>query len=195
MPTPCYHCENAPCINVCPVGASYHNQDGVVLIDHRRCIGCRMCIAACPYHRRFFNWGTPQYPPSTTFAEYTPDNPIPAKKGTAIKCVFCSHFLLMGKLPYCSSGCPMHAIYVGDLNEDLATNGTEIVQLTQFMADNDAFRYKEELGTQPRVYYLPGHGQMSGRASATDPRQLGQVQWTVGGYDQPIPVWPWGGGK
>ena len=195
MPTPCYHCENAPCCNVCPVGASYHNQDGVVLIDQRRCIGCRMCIAACPYHRRFFNWGDPKYPPGTVFAEYTPDTLIPAKKGTAIKCVFCSHFLLMGQMPYCTKGCPNHALYMGDLNEDLATNGQEIVQLSKFMSDNDAFRNKEELGTQPRVYYLPGHGQDVGRVDPADPRQLLPVHWTTGGYDQPISVWPWGGGK
>ena len=194
MPTPCYHCENAPCVNVCPVGATYHNQDGVVLIDQRRCIGCRMCIAACPYHRRFFNWGDPKLPAGAVFAEYTPDNPVPAKKGTTIKCVLCAHFLIMGKLPYCANGCPNHALYMGDLNEDVATNGTDVVQLTKFMSDNDAYRFKEELGTQPRVYYLPGHGQDVGRAS-TDTRQLQPVHWTVGGYDQPIGVWPWGGSK
>jgi hypothetical protein len=94
--------------------------------------------------------------------------------------MFCVHFLEMGKLPYCVSGCPMKALYMGDLNEDIASNGREVVSLRRFLDENDAFRYKEELGTQPRVWYLPGHGQENGR-SAQDTRKM------------PPPVWPWDG--
>ena len=193
MPTPCYQCENAPCINVCPVAATYHDKDGVVLIDHHRCIGCRMCMAACPYHRRFFNWGTPELPPEAAFAEYSPMYPVPAVKGTVIKCMFCAHLLRDGKLPYCVTGCPMKALYIGDLNENVASKGMEVVQLPQFLAENDAYRYKEELGTQPRVWYLPGHGQEFSR-KADDPRQFKPPEWSWGGegYNRRVGLWPWG---
>ncbi len=193
MPTPCFQCENAPCVNVCPVAATYHDQDGLVLIDHRRCIGCRMCMAACPYQRRFFNWGTPKLPPEAALAEYSPLYPVPAIKGTVIKCMFCAHLLRDGKLPYCVSGCPMKALYMGDLNEDIASNGVEVVQLSKFLAENDAYRYKEGLGTQPRVWYLPGHGQSFGR-KPKDRREFKPAEWTWGreDYDRQLSLWPWG---
>ncbi|MBI2830840.1 MAG: 4Fe-4S dicluster domain-containing protein [Chloroflexi bacterium] len=180
MPTPCYQCENAPCVNVCPVAATYHSKDGVVLVDHRRCIGCRMCMAACPYQRRFFNWGTPELPANAAFAEYSPFYPVPAVKGTVIKCMFCAHLLEDGKLPLCVMGCPMKALYMGDRNENIASNGVEVVELSRLLGENDAFQYKEDLGTQPRVFYLPGHGQNFGR-EASDHRPLKE------------PVWGWGG--
>lgn len=191
MPTPCFQCEHAPCINVCPVAATYHDNDGVVLIDHHRCIGCRMCMAACPYHRRFFNWGTPELPPEAAFAEYSPLYPVPAVKGTVIKCMFCAHLLRDGKLPICVTGCPMKAIYMGDLNENVASNGVEVVALSEFLSENDAYRYKEELGTQPRVWYLPGHGQDFGRR-ADDPRQFIEPEWSYGQNDDHRPgvLWP-----
>ena len=193
MPAPCYQCENAPCVNVCPVGATYHNEDGIVLIDHHRCIGCRFCMAACPYQRRFFNWGTPELPPEAAFAEYSPEYPVPAVKGTVIKCMFCAHFLREGRLPYCVVGCPMKALYMGDLNEDIASNGVEVVQLSKFLDENDAFRYKEELGTQPRTWYLPGHGQAFNR-HPDDIRQFKPPEWPWGGdgFNRRPGVWPWG---
>ncbi|MEE8420137.1 MAG: 4Fe-4S dicluster domain-containing protein [Dehalococcoidales bacterium] len=193
MPTPCYQCENAPCVNVCPVAATYHDQDGIVLIDHNRCIGCRMCMAACPYQRRFFNWSTPELPPEAALAEYSPLYPVPAVKGTVIKCMFCAHFLRDGKLPYCVTGCPMKALYMGDLNEDIASNGREVVQMSKFLDENNAYRYKEELGTQPRVWYLPGHGQDFGRGP-DDPRPFKPPTWAWGNKDdgKGINIWPWG---
>ncbi len=193
LPTPCYQCENAPCVNVCPVAATYHTEDGVVLIDHHRCIGCRMCMAACHYQRRFFNWATPEVPPEAAFAEYSPVYPVPAIKGTVIKCMFCAHFLEMGKLPYCVLACPRKVLYVADLVEDIASNGVEVVKLARLLDENNAFRYKEELGTQPRVWYLPGHGQLSGR-KPNDPRPLIPPVWGWGGegFDRKISVWPWG---
>ncbi len=193
MPTPCYQCENAPCVNVCPVAATYHDEDGVVLIDHNRCIGCRMCMAACPYQRRFFNWGTPELPPEAALAEYSPLYPVPAVKGTVIKCMFCAHLLRDGKLPLCVTGCPMKALYMGDLNEDIASNGREVVQMSKFLDENNAYRYKEELGTQPRVWYLPGHGQDFGRAP-DDTRPFKPPTWAWGNKDdgQGINIWPWG---
>ncbi len=193
MPTPCQHCENAPCTNICPVGATYHTKDGIVLIDHRRCIGCRMCMAACPYHRRFMNWGTPELPPEAAFAEYSPEHPMPAIKGTVIKCDFCPDLMRNGKLPYCVAGCPMKALYMGDLNEGIASNGVEVVQLYKFLDENNAYRYKEALGTQPRVWYLPGRGQLFGR-TPDDSRQFKPPEWAWGGegYDRKIGIFPWG---
>lgn len=194
LPTPCYQCENAPCVNVCPVAATYHDEDGVVLIDHNRCIGCRMCMAACPYHRRFFNWGTPELPPEAALADYSPLYPVPAVKGTVIKCMFCAHFLRDGKLPYCVTGCPMRALYMGDLNEDIASNGQEVVRLSRFLDDNNAYRYKEELGTQPRVWYLPGHGQEFGR-TPDDPHPFHRPTWDwgKGREERKKDIWPWDG--
>lgn len=192
MPAPCYQCENAPCVNVCPVGATYHDETGIVLIDHHRCIGCRLCMAACPYHRRFFNWGTPKLPPEAALTKYSPIYPVPAIKGTVIKCMFCAHMLRDGKLPLCVAGCPMEALYIGDLNEDLASNGVEVVELAKFLAENDAYHYKGDLGTQPRVWYLPGHGQKFGRKSLDD-RKLKPTEWSWEGEDfsRRRGVWPW----
>ncbi len=169
LPRPCMQCENAPCVKVCPVGASYHNDEGVVLIDHRRCIGCRLCMAACPYGARVFNWEQPENPPGALFADYRPEYPVPHLKGTVEKCMLCAHRTEDGKLPACAQACPMFAIYLGDLTEDIATNGKEVVKLSAFLAENHAFRLREELGTRPRVWYIPGHGQEYGR-EGTDRR-------------------------
>jgi molybdopterin-containing oxidoreductase family iron-sulfur binding subunit len=163
LPAPCMQCENAPCAKVCPVKATYYNDEGVVLINHKKCIGCRLCMAACPYHRRFFNWSHPEVPPEAHFAEYSPEYPVPPVRGTVIKCMFCAHHANMGKLPECVKGCLMGAIYFGDKEEGLVTNGVELLELDHMLAENNAYRFNEELGTKPRVYYLPGHGQKMGR--------------------------------
>ncbi len=88
-----------------------------------------------------------------------PEFPVPQKKGTVGKCVLCVHNTDVGKLPACVDACSMQALYVADMLTDVATNGSETVQLSQFLRDNDAVRYREELGTRPRVWYVPGHGQ------------------------------------
>jgi len=163
MPIPCMHCENAPCVKVCPVGATYHSETGTVLVDNRKCIGCRFCLAACPYDRRFFYWEKRDASPKDAFAEYSPEFPLPPRMGTANKCVLCESFTKDGKLPACIGGCPRGAMYFGDLETDVATNGQEVVPLKKMLAEHNAYRYKEELGTKPRVYYLPGHGQEQGR--------------------------------
>jgi molybdopterin-containing oxidoreductase family iron-sulfur binding subunit len=97
------------------------------------------------------------------------------------------------KLPFCVSGCPMKAIYMGEMKSDMATNGTDIVKLSRFLAENNAFRWKEELGTQPRVWFLPGHGEVFSRR-AQDDRPLMKPVWSWGGegFDKKIGVWPWG---
>jgi molybdopterin-containing oxidoreductase family iron-sulfur binding subunit len=177
MPTPCQQCENPPCVNVCPVGATFSTPEGTVLIDQERCIGCRICMAACPYDRRFFNWGDAPVPPEALLADYSAEHQIPAKRGTVMKCDFCPDMARAGTLPYCAQGCPNDAIYYGDLEEDVATNGTEIVSVSRFLSENDAYRLKEDLGTKPRVYYIPGHGEAVGRDAFTPDRQPTEWPW------------------
>jgi Fe-S-cluster-containing dehydrogenase component/Ni/Fe-hydrogenase subunit HybB-like protein len=177
VPTPCQQCQNAPCVNVCPVGATFSTPEGVVLIDQQRCIGCRLCMEACPYDRRFFNWGEPPVPPESTFMEYDPMHQSPAIKGTVMKCDFCPDMARSGRLPYCAQGCPNNAIYYGDLEEDVATNGKQVVKLSRLLAEDSAYRQKENLGTEPRVYYIPGHGEMIGRDAYTTGRMPTTWPW------------------
>lgn len=177
FPRICMQCENAPCTKVCPVEATYHNAEGIVLIDHDRCIGCRMCMAACPYGVRRFNWEKPPNPPGAALANYSPEYPIPHRQGTVEKCMLCAHRAKDGKIPACADACPMFALYFCDLTEDLATNGKEVVQLSRLLSDNNAYRLKEELGTRPRVWYLPGHGQEHGRAIDDTRSALKPLTW------------------
>jgi molybdopterin-containing oxidoreductase family iron-sulfur binding subunit len=178
VPTPCQQCQNPPCNNVCPVGATFSTPEGTVLIDQDRCIGCRICMAACPYDRRFFNWGEAPVPPQARLADYSAEHQVPARKGTVMKCDFCPDMARAGTLPYCVQACPNRAIYYGDLEEDIATNGRAVVPASRFLAENNAFRWKEELGTEPRVYYLPGHGEAVGRDAFTEGRAATEWPWT-----------------
>jgi molybdopterin-containing oxidoreductase family iron-sulfur binding subunit len=161
MPRPCMMCEDAPCMYICPVGANVRTDDGLVLVDTEACIGSRACMAACPYEARYFNWSDP-LPQARMPAPSTPQMPVP-EKGVVGKCVFCADRLPQGELPACVSGCPMGVLYIGDLVTDIAVNGlgTNVV-LSDFLRANDAVRFKEELGTNPRVYYILGHGQSLG---------------------------------
>ena len=157
MPKPCQHCNNPPCVSVCPVDATFKRQDGIVLIDNERCIGCRFCIAACPYSARSFNWTDPRDADKYKDVVYNVELNVPQKKGTVTKCAFSADRVREGKLPYCVSACPNGVYYFGDANEDLVTNGTtkETVRLSKLLFDNSAYVLMPELGTKPSVYYLP----------------------------------------
>ena len=120
-----------------------------MLVDHELCIGCRFCMAACPYDARSFNWGEPENPPGATFAKYSPEFPVLHRKGTVDKCMFCAHQAMNGQLPACASACTMSAIWFGDLKADIATNGLETVQLSWLLSERNAYRLKEKLGTSP----------------------------------------------
>ena len=153
MPKKCFHCDNPPCVKVCPVGATYKRSDGLVLIDNERCIGCRFCMAACPYSARVFSWGEPKSQDKDL--TYSPETSIPSQIGTVEKCDFCPDMLRQNKVPHCITACPNGALYFGDLIADSVTNGSETVRLSTLLRDKAGYRYLEELGTEPNVYYLP----------------------------------------
>jgi molybdopterin-containing oxidoreductase family iron-sulfur binding subunit len=154
FPRPCFHCDKPMCVSVCPVGATYKRQDGIVLIDNQRCIGCKFCMTGCPYSARVFNWKDPEVSLPAGHV-YNPEDNIPAVEGTVGKCLFCADNLRKNILPRCVTACPMGVIYFGDLLEDTITNSTETVRFSKIMLDRAGYRYREELGTLPSVYYLP----------------------------------------
>jgi molybdopterin-containing oxidoreductase family iron-sulfur binding subunit len=155
FPKTCFHCDNPPCVKVCPVDATFKRDDGLVLIDNERCIGCKFCMAACPYSTRVFNWGEPELPEEIASLPYSPETSVPSRVGTVEKCDFCPDMARMGMLPDCVTACPNGVFYFGDENEDIVTNGAETVRFSQLIKDRAGYRYMEDLGTDPRVYYLP----------------------------------------
>ncbi|MCF6346725.1 MAG: 4Fe-4S dicluster domain-containing protein [Flavobacteriaceae bacterium] len=168
MPNLCQHCDKPPCVKVCPVDATFKRRDGIVSIDANRCIGCRFCMAACPYSVRVFNWSEPEQDEikSNMVMEhedqmnhntgYTPDyTGNPSTKGTVDKCDFCPHMIDQKLLPHCVSACPNGVYFFGDLYEDTVTNGDETFQLSKLLEDKAGYRLMEDLGTMPSVYYLP----------------------------------------
>ena len=160
MPRLCMQCENPPCLKVCPVAATYKNSEGIVLVNQDRCIGCRLCMAACPYEARYFNFSEPPKPTGHQVENPMPEFPVPQRQGTVGKCVLCIHFVKEGRLPACVNACPMDALYIADLNTRVMTNRSgETYEMSQYLRENDAFRLKEEMNTSPRVWYVAGHGQ------------------------------------
>lgn len=164
MAQPCFHCDNPPCTKVCPVDATFKRKDGVVLIDNDRCIGCRFCMAACPYNARVFNWGenwgkgddsTASPNACTSSCNTNIETSLQDKMGTVSKCDFCVDMVRLQKLPDCVTNCPNGTLFFGDANEDVVTNGEDTFRLSELIRDRAGYRYLEELGTEPRVYYLP----------------------------------------
>src|SRR5678809_1437798 len=156
-PTTCMHCDEPPCVKVCPVDATFKRQDGIVLIDSKRCIGCRFCMAACPYSTRVFNWEESDLPDDKgkKAKEYSCETSLPQIKGTVGKCDFCPDMARKGELPHCVSACPNGVFFFGDMNEDSVTNGAETFCFSELIRDKAGYRLMEDLGTKPRVYYLP----------------------------------------
>ncbi len=155
FPKTCFHCDNPPCVKVCPVNATFKRDDGLVLIDNERCIGCKFCMAACPYSTRVFNWDEPDQTEEISMCTHSPETSVPSRVGTVDKCDFCPDMARRGRLPDCVTACPNGVFYFGDEIEDTVTNGEETVRFKQLIADRAGYRYMEELGTKPRVYYLP----------------------------------------
>jgi Fe-S-cluster-containing dehydrogenase component len=154
FPRPCFHCDKPMCVSVCPVGATYKREDGIVLVDNQRCIGCKFCMTGCPYSARVFNWKDPEVEMPKDHV-YDPELTIPPIEGTVGKCVFCADKVRKNELPRCAAACPMGVIYFGDLYEDTVTNGVETLRFSKLMSDRAGFRYREDLGTLPSVFYLP----------------------------------------
>ncbi|AFK19899.1 4Fe-4S dicluster domain-containing protein [Haloferax mediterranei ATCC 33500] len=155
QPTACQHCENAPCVKVCPVNATYTRDDGIVEIDYDKCIGCRYCMAACPYNARVFNWEESKTIPE----EGTGD--VPARpQGVVEKCTFCSHRVDEGLDPACVVNCPADARIFGDLDNEEST-------VSRYIKKYETHRLLEDRGTDPKTYYI--RGEMSpGRPQTSD---------------------------
>jgi len=138
----CNQCDDPPCAEVCPVQATYKREDGIVVVDHHRCIGCRYCMIACPYNARFFNFKeNPEWP----------NKEYPRRShGVAESCNFCAHLVDQGKPPACVAACEAsgaRALVFGNLEDP----GSEVAQL---VAQGSTKRLREDWGTKPKVYYL-----------------------------------------
>ncbi|WP_445382605.1 4Fe-4S dicluster domain-containing protein [Robiginitalea sp. IMCC43444] len=162
QPTLCMHCDKPPCVKVCPVDATFKRRDGLVLIDNDRCIGCRFCMAACPYSTRVFNWEEPAQGETTEISlhlehmSHSPDYAgLPSQMGTVDKCDFCPHMIDNNELPHCVTACPNGVFYFGDAYEDTVTNGEETFRLKELLKEKAGYRLMEDFGTEPSVYYLP----------------------------------------
>ena len=157
LPRPCFQCDDPPCTKVCPVYATYRNPEGIVAQIYARCIGCRFCMAGCPYNAKYFNWHRYQ-------KEGPGQNPDVSvrPKGVVEKCTFCHHRLQKARdraraerrelapgdyVTACAEACPTRAITFGDLSD----SGGEVARLAR---SPRAFRVGEELGTKPKVIYL-----------------------------------------
>lgn len=170
MTRPCMHCENPPCTKVCPVQATYRDDEGLVRQDYNRCIGCRFCTVACPYGVRHFNWEEPAWSPElarslnpdTVSVNGSAEGPSPRAKGVVEKCTFCIHRLHKARakaeaegrpfrndeyMPACVETCTARARYFGDLDDPNST-------VSKLAAGSRAFRLLQDIGTHPKVIYL-----------------------------------------
>ena len=176
QPTTCMHCDEPPCVKVCPVDATFKRQDGIVSIDSDRCIGCRFCMAACPYSTRVFNWETLELPEEVAKKHYSCETSVPQKKGTVGKCDFCPDMVRKGELPHCVSACPNGVFMFGDANEDSVTNGAETFRFSELIKDKAGYRLMEDLGTKPSVYYLPPVSRSFPYESGLENQNPGDIQ-------------------
>lgn len=146
MPVQCHQCDNAPCVTVCPVEATWKEKDGIVVVDYNWCIGCRYCEAACPYHARRFNWRAPEIPAD----EINPTQGYLSNRirpqGVVEKCTFCLHRTRKGLLPACLEACPTGARVFGNLLDPTSP-------IRYVLEHKRVYVLKEELGTRPRFFY------------------------------------------
>jgi len=147
IPVQCQHCENSRCEQACPIGATWKEPDGIVVVDYNWCIGCRYCLAACPYMARWFNWTDPVIPEDrlNTDTHYLGNRP--RMRNVMEKCTFCIHRVRKGLYPACVEACPVGARKFGNL---LDPNS----EISWILKNKRVFRLKEDLNTQPKFYYF-----------------------------------------
>jgi len=138
----CNHCENPPCVKVCPTKATFKRNDGIVMMDYHRCIGCRYCMAACPYGARSFNWKDPR-----PFVKEVKEGFPTRTKGVVEKCNFCEERLVQGLQPACVEACTAKALTFGDLNDRDS-------QVRRILRLKPGMRRKAHLGTEPKIFYM-----------------------------------------
>jgi len=143
----CFHCENPPCVKACPTQATWKEPDGIVVVDYDWCIGCRYCIAACPYYGRRFNWNEPHVPlDEVTKKQHYLGNRM-RRKGQMEKCTFCVQRSRKGRLPACAEACPTGARVFGNLLDPDS-------EIRFVLKHKKVFRLKEDLGTDPKFWFF-----------------------------------------
>jgi Fe-S-cluster-containing dehydrogenase component len=151
MPVQCQQCENPPCVRACPTKATWKDSDGIVVIDYNWCIGCRYCMAACPYGARRFNWAAPNVPSE----KINPDTHYlgnrPRYKGVVEKCTLCVQRTRKGRYPACVEACPVGARKFGNLLDPES-------EMRYLIKHKRVFRLKEDLNTDPKFYYFFAYG-------------------------------------
>jgi molybdopterin-containing oxidoreductase family iron-sulfur binding subunit len=138
----CNQCDNPPCVRVCPTKATFRREDGIVMMDYHRCIGCRFCMAGCPFGARSLNWRDPR----PFIKEQNKEFPT-RTRGVVEKCTFCEERLAKGQIPACVEACKEKMLVFGDL-EDADS------EVRKLLRNRHAIRRKPQLGTNPQVYYL-----------------------------------------
>ena len=147
----CNHCTNPPCCRVCPTKATWQRQDGVVMMDQHRCIGCRFCMAACPFGARSFNYGDPRKAPKELNPDFPTNPEYPTRtKGVVEKCNLCAERLAKGKVPACMEAAnkiKKDSLVFGDLDDPDS-------KMRELLRTHYSIRRKPELGTEPNIYYI-----------------------------------------
>ena len=147
MGVQCFHCQNAPCVKACPTKATWREPDGIVVVDYDWCIGCRYCMAACPYYGRRFNWNEPHVPvKEMTKKQHYLGNRL-RTRGQMEKCTFCVQRTREGRLPACVEACPTGARVFGNLLDPKS-------EIRFVLAHKKVYRLKEDLRTDPKFWYF-----------------------------------------
>lgn len=144
IPLNCQHCDNPACVKACPTGATYKREDGIVIQDYDKCIGCRMCMVACPYNARSFNWKKPEYYVDHALGDI--DAPV-HQYNVVEKCTFCVNRIDSGQQPACMELCPARARHWGDIDDPNS-------EISIYIKGKKYIKLLEEKGTNPSVFYM-----------------------------------------